>query len=86
MAWMLVNKCRCNLVPPSSIRTLLPTSLCPKDAPFQFMVTEIACWELLVSPYLVMKMPTQVSGRKCPLSYTDMFLHRVEQVVMLFSE
>ena len=33
MAWVLVNKCSCNLVPPSSVRTLLPISLYPKDAP-----------------------------------------------------
>ena len=33
MAWMLINKCSSNLVPSSSIRMLLPTSLYPKDAP-----------------------------------------------------
>ena len=77
VAWTVVNKCSCNLVPPNSIRTMLLQTMFQ----WQFMVMEIACSELLTSMYFAMKMPTQIPGRKWPLSYTDMFLDRTEQVV-----
>ena len=58
------------------------------------MVTEIASSELLASLYLAMKMPTQISGRKWPLSHATMciimlmcsYVDRAEQLVMPYLE
>ena len=80
MAWTLVNKCSSNLVPPSNIRTLLPTILYPRDAPANHVPLPVHgdgnCLfrAAIASLYLAMKMPTQLPGRKWPLSYNDMFL------------
>ena len=91
MAWMLVIKCSCNLVPPSIVRTLLPTSLYPKDAPANHVPVIVHGAGNCLFPVANISVfghedATQISGIEWPLSYTDMFLDRAEQVVMPFLE
>ena len=91
MAWTMVNKCSCNLVPSSSVRTFLPTSLYPKNVPASHVPVKVHGDRNCLFPAASIsvfghKYATQISGKKWPLSYTDMFLDRVEQVVMPFLE